>query len=80
MMIRYGDMIMSKIEFHARIKNGAIEIPGKYRDKIQDEVFVILQTDDNSDYTTNLIDQLLENPRECSDFQPLSREDIYERE
>ena len=71
---------MYTIEFQAMIKNGTIEIPEEYIDMLQDKVHVIVQAEENGDNQQDLIDQLLETPLECGDFQPLNREQLYEHE
>lgn len=68
---------MQAVEFQARIKNGMIEIPAQYKDKLKEIVRVIILTDE-SEPTTNLIDQLLASPLKVKDFKPLSRAEIYE--
>lgn len=70
--------MMQAVEFQAKIKNGKIEIPAQYQDKLKNVVRVIILTDD-SEPTPNLIDQLLATPLKVKNFKPLSRADIYER-
>jgi hypothetical protein len=69
---------MHAVEFRAKIKNGMIEIPAQYKDKLKEIVRVIILTDE-SEPTTNLIDQLLISPLKVKNFKPLSRAEIYER-
>jgi hypothetical protein len=69
---------MHAVEFKAKIKNGMIEIPSQYKDKLKEIVRVIILTDD-SEATTNLIDQLLASPLKVKNFKPLSRAEVYER-
>ena len=68
---------MQAVEFQAKIKNGMIEIPAQYKDKLKEIVRVIILTDE-SETTTNLIDQLLASPLKVKNFKPLSRAEIYE--
>jgi hypothetical protein len=68
---------MRAVEFQAKIKNGMIEIPAQYKDKLKEIVRVIILTDE-SETTTNLIDQLLASPLKVKHFKPLSRVEIYE--
>ncbi len=70
--------MMQAVEFQAKIKNGKIEIPSQYQDKLKNVVRVIILTDD-SETPANLIDQLLATPLKVKNFKPLSRADIYER-
>lgn len=69
---------MQAVEFRAKIKNGMIEIPAQYKDKLKEIVRVIILTDD-SEPTTNLIDRLLVSPLKVANFKPLTRAEIYER-
>lgn len=69
---------MQAVEFRAKIKNGMIEIPAQYKDKLKEIVRVIILTDD-SEPTTNLIDRLLVSPLKVTNFKPLARAEIYER-
>ena len=69
---------MHAVEFRAKIKNGTIEIPSQYKDKLKEIVRVIILTDE-SEPTANLIDQLLASPLKVKNFKPLSRAEIYER-
>lgn len=68
---------MFAIEFQAKVKkNGTIEIPVQYRDKLKEIVRVIVLTE-GEQKTSNLIDQLLEKPFEAKGFRPLTRDEIY---
>ena len=69
---------MEAIEFKAKIKNGIIQIPEKYKQKIGNTVKVILITEKKAKQT-DIIDKLLANPIKSKDFSPFSREEIYER-
>ena len=66
---------MQAVEFQAKIKNGMIEIPSEYKDKLHQIVWVILLTDEG-EVTDNLIDQLLVSPIKAKNFKPLSRAEI----
>jgi hypothetical protein len=71
---------MYAIEFSTRIKNGVIEIPERYRRKIQSStVKVILLKEDVTEAASDMIDRLLKSPLKVSDFKPLTREEIYDR-
>jgi hypothetical protein len=67
---------MYAVEFRAKVKNGTIEIPSQYRDRLTDEVKVIVLAETQA-RTDNLIDQLLEKPLQVKGFKPLSRDEIY---
>lgn len=70
---------MYTIEFQATVKNGMIEIPRKYLNKLAHRVRVILLVEENSKTTANFIDQLLAHPINISGFRPLPREEIHGR-
>ena len=69
---------MYAVEFHAKIKNGIIEIPEMYKARFKDRVRVILLEEETST-TVDIIDQLLQHPLKVNESQPLTREEIYER-
>lgn len=69
---------MEAIEFKAKIKNGLIRIPDKFRQKTGGTVKVIILTDKKA-RKTDIIDKLLLNPVQSKQFSPLLREEIYER-
>jgi len=72
---------MHAFEFQTKVRNGSIEIPGEYKDKITGSVRVIILAE--SEYklaTANMIDRLLTNPLKLDNFKPLTREQIYERD
>ncbi len=68
---------MIAIEFWTMVKEGKIEIPRKYLEKITDRVRVILLVEETPKMTANFIDQLLAHPVRVKEFKPLSREEIY---
>ena len=69
---------MEAIEFKAKIKNGIIRIPQKYKNKSGSTVKVIVITEQGSKQS-DIIDELLENPIKSREFSPFLREEIYER-
>ena len=69
---------MYAVEFQAKVKNGTIEIPARYRDKFKQMVRVIVLAE-TGEKTSDMIDQLLETPLRVEDFKPLTREEIYAR-
>ncbi|RLB95641.1 MAG: hypothetical protein DRH50_03570 [Deltaproteobacteria bacterium] len=69
---------MYAIEFRTKIKDGIIEIPKTYRDKIKNNVKVIVLTEEKK-VSINMIDRLLSSPIKAEKFTPLSRREIYER-
>jgi hypothetical protein len=68
---------MEAIEFRTKIKNGIIQIPKKYKQKISNPVKVIIISE-QKEFKADIIDELLENPIKLKDFSPFSREEIYE--
>ena len=69
---------MEAIEFKSKIKNGIIQIPKKYKQKIGNTVKVIVITEKKAKQS-DIIDNLLANPIKLKDFSPFLREEIYER-
>jgi hypothetical protein len=80
---------MYAIEFRTKIKNGIIEVPKDYWERLRQEtrdeqVRVILLTSERAetreaDVETDLIEQLLTTPLRISEFTPLSRDEAHER-
>lgn len=70
---------MYAFEFQAELKDGRIEIPAEYQDKISGTVHVIVLSPEKSAGTADMIDRLLEHPIEMENFAPFTREEIYER-
>ena len=69
---------MEAIEFKSKIKNGIIQIPKKYKQKIGNTVKVIVMTEKKTKQA-DIIDNLLANPIKLKNFSPFLREEIYER-
>lgn len=75
---------MYAVEFTAKIKDGIIELPKKFRDQVTDSVKVIILKEElaaTSEKATgrDIIDKLLSKPLHVKGFRPLKRDDIYER-
>jgi hypothetical protein len=70
---------MEAIEFKTKIKNGTIQIPKKYKQKIGNTVKVIIMTE-QQERQADIIDKLLTNPVKLEKFSPLLREEVYERD
>ena len=69
---------MYAVEFQATVKNGTIEIPPQFRDRLRDVVRVIVLAEAKERTNNlNLIDHLLETPLQAPGFTPLSRDEIY---
>lgn len=69
---------MYAVEFQAKVKNGAIEIPEEYRTRFKGRVRVILLAEEEST-AANFIDHLLQHPLPLAGFKPLTRDEIYDR-
>jgi len=69
---------MEAIEFKAKIKNGFIRIPEKFKQKTGSNVKVIIISEKKV-RQTDIIDKLLLNPIKSKDFSPFLREEIYDR-
>jgi len=69
---------MYAIEFRARIKDGLIEIPEKFRNRLKDNVKVILLTEHETETSpeSDIIEELLESPLDLADFRPYKREEV----
>jgi hypothetical protein len=70
---------MSAFEFKAKPKNGRIEIPAEYKDKIVGDVRFIVFSQEQRAGTVDMIKRLLEQPLEIENFAPLTREEVHER-
>jgi hypothetical protein len=78
---------MYAIEFRTKIKNGTIEIPREYQDRLRkqagEDVRVIVLTGEYSrsaaEEGSDLIAELLTAPLRIPDFTPLNREEAHDR-
>jgi len=70
---------MEAIEFKAKIKDGQIRIPERFRQYIGENARVIILADQRASHA-DIVDRLLSNPCRMKDFTPLSRDEIYERQ
>lgn len=75
---------MYAVEFTAKIKDGIIELPKKFRDKVTDSVKVIILKEEPAATSEkvsgrDIIDKLLTKPLHVKGFRPLKRDEIYER-
>ncbi|MGE3999879.1 MAG: hypothetical protein AB7I48_06665 [Planctomycetaceae bacterium] len=78
-VIDLGVKSMQAVEFQTTIKNGAIEIPSEFRDRLTDRVRVIVLVEDRVPAGPNIIDRLLKQPLRIPGFQPLTREEAHAR-
>jgi len=69
---------MEAIEFKAKIKDGIIRIPDKFKQKNGNTVKVIIISEKTPE-ESDMIDALLSNPLKLNDFSPLSRDEIYDK-
>ena len=79
---------MYAIEFHTIIKNGKIDVPEEYWERLRQQtnnepVRVILLASERIEPTgsveTDIIEHLLANPLHISNFSLLSRDEAHER-
>ncbi|MEA3467605.1 MAG: hypothetical protein U9R57_05190 [Thermodesulfobacteriota bacterium] len=69
---------MEAFEFKTKIRNGIIQVPQKYSQKVGNTVKVIILSEQGANHT-DMIDELLANPVKVDCFEPFSRDDIYDR-
>lgn len=70
---------MVTVQFKSRIKDGVIEIPKKYKERLHDHVRIILKADTPRSRSKNYLDTLLAHPVKVKKFTPMTREQIYAR-
>jgi len=70
---------MQAFEFHATIKNGAIEIPPEHLAQLHGNVTVIVVPNEPAIASSNMIDRLLVNPLRDAGFKPMTREELHAR-
>lgn len=80
---------MFAIEFQSKIRNGVIEVPAEYRERLRresgdDTVRVIVLTGEAAEERDrpdqpDMLYQLLNNPIRLTDFRPLKRDETHER-
>ena len=80
---------MFAIEFQSRIRNGVIEVPAEYRERLRresegDVVRVIVLTGETDEEQgpsarPDVLDELLANPIRVKDFKPLNRDETHDR-
>lgn len=68
---------MYTIEFKTKIKNGTIEIPEKFGEKLTDNVKVTLLAETAADIQSDAMEELLKYPLIIENFKPYKREEIY---
>jgi hypothetical protein len=71
---------MQTIEFRAKIKNGIIQIPARFKGKVADDVRVILVPKSRQKSQADIIDELMSNPLKVKGFKPLARDEAHARE
>lgn len=71
---------MVTIEFRAKIKNGMIEIPAKYKGKVKNDVKVILIAQSEKKAGSDIVDELMTNPLKVKSFKPMTRDETHARE
>ena len=71
---------MQTIEFRAKIKNGIIQIPARFKGKVVEDVQVILVSKSEKNPTTDMIDELMAHPLKSKGFKPMTRDEAHARE
>ncbi len=74
---------MNAVEFHTIVENGSIAIPPELQGQILGPVRVIVLTEDKPKKPQGRVDdaigKLLANPIQLEDFEPMTRDEIYDR-
>ena len=76
---------MYAVEFRAKIKDGIIELPKRFKESITDTVKVIILKEespargDGEKSEPDMIERLLASPLKIKGFHPLKRDEIYAR-
>ncbi|CAN5450197.1 hypothetical protein BH20ACI1_BH20ACI1_18210 [soil metagenome] len=73
---------MSVVKFQTTVENGNILIPKQFRNQIKGHIEVIVKTEEDSveNDEKNFLREMTENPIKDSNFVPLTRDEIYDRE
>jgi len=71
---------MSQLTFIAHIENGKIVIPEIYQQQFNNSDFVeVTIVNKKKILETNFLGKLIKNPIQVKNFQPLTRDEIYQR-
>lgn len=72
---------MKAIAFETAIKQGMIQIPSYYQEKLEENqtVKIVILTEDDLTNQMNEIDYLWDNPIKLAQISPLTRDEIYEK-
>ena len=74
---------MHAVEFNTIVENGSIEIPPELKGQILGPVRVIVLTEDKPKKVQGTVDdaigKLLAHPIRLESFEPLTRDEIYDR-
>jgi hypothetical protein len=70
---------MVTVQFQAKVKDGAIQIPRKYQGRFSEHVRVILKAEVKKGSAHNYLDSLMANPVKAKNFKILTRDQIYAR-
>lgn len=71
---------MQTIEFRAKVKNGIIHIPARFKGKVAEDVQVILVSKGEQKSQPDIIDELMAHPLKVKGFKPLTRDEAHARE
>ncbi|PDW00527.1 hypothetical protein [Candidatus Viridilinea mediisalina] len=69
---------MYAVEFEVKTKDGTIEIPLQYRNKVRGVIRVIILVEEEQP-EMNMIAHLMKNPIQAPNFKPMNRSEIYDR-
>ena len=72
---------MRAIAFETTIKQGMIQIPSYYQEKLEENqtVKIVILTEDDLTNQMNEIDYLLDHPIKVDQISPLTRDEIHEK-
>jgi hypothetical protein len=70
---------MQIIEFRAKIKDGIIKIPARFKGQVAEDVHVILISKSEKSSQPDIIDELMAHPLEVKGFKPLTRDEANAR-
>ncbi len=79
---------MTALHFEATYRNGMIFVPSEYRDLLAQQVEIVVLMKPSMTKPKqmvevgeeeNFIEYMIKNPKKIDDFEPMSREEIYDR-
>lgn len=80
---------MTALHFETTYRDGTIFVPSEYRELMQQQVEIVVlmkpviakpkQAIESVQEEENFIEYMIRNPKKIDDFEPMSREEIYDR-